>query len=144
MPPSLPVQNHGEATAIQPVVPKTRRSLSCATEMLPDTSAMTSPGKRSTAEAHSSTPVCAEMADAVDRDRIEEGRMPAAGARDQPGRRDRIAGNVEDGAAGGLVGKQPVVRLRYRRSLIPKLDLIIRTSPIAPAPISSTIRAVSG
>ena len=62
MPPSRPPPNQKSATSMRPVVPKMRSTLSCSTATEQDTSATMPPGKRSTAEAHSSTPVCAEMA----------------------------------------------------------------------------------
>ena len=62
VPPCRPVQNHGDLTSSQPVVPKTRTVLSCATMTLPETSARMSFGNCRTAEAHSSTPVAPRWA----------------------------------------------------------------------------------
>ena len=56
VPPSLPPANQKSLTSMRPLVPRMRSTLSWSSEMLQDTSATMPEGKRSTADAHSSTP----------------------------------------------------------------------------------------
>ena len=67
-------------------------------------------GNLSTAAAHSSTPDWPEMGHARDLDRLEEG-LALGGAGDQAGHRDRVAADIEDAAAGQIVGEQAVFGL---------------------------------
>ena len=57
VPPCLPEANQKDFTSILPSVPKMRSIASCSSDTEQDTSATIPPGKPSTAEAHSSTPV---------------------------------------------------------------------------------------
>ena len=78
-----------------------------------------------------------------DLDRIEEG-LARRGAGDEAGHRDRIAADIEDAAAGEVVGEEPVLRHEACGIWKPKLAWIMRTSPIAPDWISSPSFAVCG
>ena len=69
--------------------------------------------KVSTAAAHSSVPACAELRRAGDLHRIEEG-LAGGGAGDEAGHRDRVAADIEDAAAGKVVGEEPVLRHEAR------------------------------
>ena len=113
VPPSLPPANQKSATSMRPFVPRMRSTLSWSSEMLQETSATMPPGKCSSAEAHSSTPDWPRCASARHLVRLGE-RLSHCRPGDQPRHRNGIAADVENAAAGEIVGIEPVLRHEAR------------------------------
>ena len=121
-PPFWPPANQEILDLDPALVPKMRSILSWVSEIVQETSAMMPPGNFSSAEAHSSTPVLPRCATPATFTGSAKGLLGRS--RDQPRHRDRIAADVENAAAGDIIGKKPVLGPELPMAK-PKLERIV-------------------